>query len=96
MANDQAEPSQPPVGTTNKPPELLELATISAELFAKLKSWFDVPNEVTMSLASVAGADVIADLQDGRKVAAFAMRKLQALHLTAQPVPKRELTCHSP
>jgi hypothetical protein len=68
-----------------KPVELLELAAIATELFTKLKAWFGVPDAVSMPLACIAGDDVTRDLRDAQQVAAFAMRKLQALYLIAQP-----------
>lgn len=85
MADEQQQSAQPGLGERSKPDELLRLASVSAELFNKLKSWFMVPDLIIVPLSSVGGDNVISDLQDAQKVVAFAMRKLQALHLTAQP-----------
>ncbi len=66
-----------------KPDELLALHDITAELFATLKDWFDVADEVTISLADIDSA--VEELGDPVLIAAMAMRKLQALRLLAQP-----------
>ncbi len=66
-----------------KPDELLALHDITAELFATLKGWFDVADEVTISLADIDAA--VEELSDPVLIAAMAMRKLQALRLLAQP-----------
>ena|GEM_PF-325812 len=66
-----------------KPDELLALHDITAELFATLKGWFDVADEVTISLADVDSA--VEELGEPVLIAAMAMRKLQALRLLAQP-----------
>jgi len=66
-----------------KPDELLALHDITAELFATLKGWFDVADEVTISLADIDAA--VEELGDPVLIAAMAMRKLQALRLLAQP-----------
>ncbi|MFO7779100.1 MAG: hypothetical protein R6V28_12165 [Nitriliruptoraceae bacterium] len=66
-----------------KPDELLALHDITAELFATLKDWFDVADEVTISLADIDSA--VEELGEPVLIAAMAMRKLQALRLLAQP-----------
>lgn len=66
-----------------KPDELLALHDVTAELFATLKGWFSVPDQVSISLADVDSA--IEELGDPVLIAAMAMRKLQALRLLAQP-----------
>jgi hypothetical protein len=66
-----------------KPPELLALDGVSTELFDTLKRWFDVPDEVTLDLSAVDAA--VAEMSDPQKIAALAMRKLQALHVLATP-----------
>lgn len=66
-----------------KPGELLALHDITAELFTTLKGWFDVPDEVAISLTDIDSA--IEQLGDPVLIAAMAMRKLQALRLLAQP-----------
>ncbi|MFP4148566.1 MAG: hypothetical protein ACLFUG_02635 [Nitriliruptoraceae bacterium] len=66
-----------------KPRELLALHDITAELFDTLKAWFEVPDQVTISLADIDSA--IEELGDPVLIAAMAMRKLQALRLLAQP-----------
>ena len=71
------------VETVSKPDELLALNTVTTEMFAMLRQWFTVPEEVTLDLAEVDSA--VAELGEPRLVAAMAMRKLQALHLLATP-----------
>ena len=66
-----------------KPDELLALHDVTAELFATLKGWFEVADEVTISLADIDSA--VEELGDPVLIAAMAMRKLQALRLLAQP-----------
>lgn len=66
-----------------KPDELLALHDITAELFTTLKGWFDVADEVTISLADIDSA--VEELGEPVLIAAMAMRKLQALRLLAQP-----------
>ena len=66
-----------------KPDELLALHDITAELFTTLKGWFQVADEVTISLADIDAA--VEELGDPVLIAAMAMRKLQALRLLAQP-----------
>ncbi len=69
--------------TVPKPDELLALYGVTAELFSTLRTWFDVPERVTLDLRSIDSA--VAELGDPQLVAAMAMRKLQALHLLATP-----------
>jgi hypothetical protein len=71
------------VRTIPKPDELLALHDVSEALFATLKRWFDVPDEVSLSLGDIDAA--VRELADPVMVAALAMRKLQALRLLAQP-----------
>ena len=72
-----------PLGPVSKPTELLALHDVTAELFATLRRWFDVPATVSLDLAEVDSA--VSELGDPQMVAALAMRKLQALHLLATP-----------
>lgn len=69
--------------TIPKPDELLALDGVTAELFALLQDWFDVPTQVPLDLAAVDSA--VQELSDPTMIAALAMRKLQALHLLATP-----------
>src|ERR687894_559788 len=71
------------VATIPKPDELLALHGVTAEMFAILRRWFDVPPKVTLDLSEVDSA--VAELGDPVLVAAMAMRKLQALHLLSTP-----------
>ncbi|MGI8759566.1 MAG: hypothetical protein ACR2K0_09705 [Acidimicrobiales bacterium] len=71
------------VATVAKPDELLALHSVTAEMFAVLRQWFDVPGQVTLDLHDVDSA--VAELGDPLLIAAMAMRKLQALHLLATP-----------
>lgn len=66
-----------------KPDALLALHDVTAELFARLRAWFDVPDSVTLNLSGVDAA--VSELSDPVMVAALAMRKLQALHLLSTP-----------
>jgi hypothetical protein len=66
-----------------KPDELLALGSITAEMFAILRTWFDVPPLVTLDLIDVDSA--VTELGDPVMIAALAMRKLQALHLLSIP-----------
>ncbi|HEX4490085.1 MAG TPA: hypothetical protein VH914_02675 [Acidimicrobiia bacterium] len=68
-----------------KPPELLALGEVTAELFETLKEWFDVPSSVALDLAAVDSEKVVREMSEPSMVAALAMRKLQALHLLATP-----------
>ena len=69
--------------TTPKPDELLALHDVTEELFSTLKDWFEVDDQVTISLADIDAA--VEELGEPRMIAAMAMRKLQALRLLAQP-----------
>jgi hypothetical protein len=71
------------MGDVAKPDELLALHGVAAELFDTLRSWFAVPDEVSIDLLAVDSA--VAELGDPQMIAALAMRKLQALHLLATP-----------
>lgn len=66
-----------------KPSELLAARTSAEQLFTLLQRWFEVPDRVTLDLASVDSA--VAELGDPQLVMAMAMRKLQALHLLTTP-----------
>ena len=69
--------------TIPKPDALLALHDVTTELFDVLREWFEVPTKVKFDLAAVDSA--VRELGDPRLIAAFAMRKLQALHLLATP-----------
>jgi hypothetical protein len=66
-----------------KPDALLALHDVTAELFERLRDWFDVPDAVPLDLQSIDSA--VKELSDPVMVAALAMRKLQALHLLSTP-----------
>jgi len=66
-----------------KPRELLAVRGAVEELFTLLRSWFLVPEAVTIDLRAVDSA--VAELGEPRLVMAMAMRKLQALHLLTTP-----------
>src|SRR5882672_4507110 len=68
-----------------KPPELLALSEVTAELFDTLKEWFDVPASVVLDLSAVDSEKVVREMAEPFMIAALAMRKLQALHLLATP-----------
>jgi len=84
---DPAQAGPPPFSTADRPkPEaLLALGPVCADLFAQLKAWFDVPATVELDLSAVDADRVVLDLREPQMVAAFAMRKLQALHLLSIP-----------
>ncbi len=71
------------LATIPKPDELLALHSVTTEMFTMLRTWFDVPNEVTLNLREIDAA--VSELGDPLLIAAMAMRKLQALHLLATP-----------
>lgn len=66
-----------------KPDAVLALHDVTAELFARLRDWFDVPDKVSLDLSAIDAA--VSELGDPVMVAALAMRKLQALHLLSTP-----------
>ena len=66
-----------------KPDAMLALHDVTAELFARLREWFDVPDAVSLNLSGIDSA--VEELGDPLMVAALAMRKLQALHLLSTP-----------
>ncbi len=68
-----------------KPPELLALHDVTSELFETLQRWFDVPDHISGDVSSVDSAEAVRQLGDPVMIAAFAMRKLQALHLLSRP-----------
>ncbi len=68
-----------------KPAELLALHDVTAELFDTLQRWFSVPPAITIDVSAVDAEGAIRELGDPVMIAAFAMRKLQALHLLATP-----------
>jgi hypothetical protein len=67
----------------DKPNELLAARESTEALFQALRSWFDVPVQITLDLRAVDSA--VAELGDPQLVMAMAMRKLQALHLLTTP-----------
>ena len=71
------------MGTVAKPDELLALHGVTAQMFAIMRRWFDVPSSVTLDLTAVDSA--VVELGEPRLIAAMAMRKLQALHLLSTP-----------
>jgi hypothetical protein len=71
------------VETIPKPDELLALHDVTEEMFEILGAWFEVPDEVTITLGDVDAA--VSELGDPVMIAAMAMRKLQALRLLATP-----------
>ena len=73
------------VAALPKPPELLALSEVTAELFDTLKEWFDVPASVVLDLSAVDSEKVVREMAEPFMIAALAMRKLQALHLLATP-----------
>jgi hypothetical protein len=77
------EPGGDPAEPVGKPDELLALHEVTAELFATLRRWFDVPPAVTLDLGEIDSA--VTEMGDPVLIAAMAMRKLQALHLIATP-----------
>jgi hypothetical protein len=72
-----------PTAAIPKPDALLALHDVTTELFETLRAWFDVPPQVSFDLEGIDSA--VRELGDPRMIAAFAMRKLQALHLLATP-----------
>jgi hypothetical protein len=70
-------------GSIPKPDEFLALHDVTAELFELLKRWFGVPPFIELDLSAIDAA--VVELGDPTKVAAMAMRKLQALHLLSTP-----------
>jgi hypothetical protein len=66
-----------------KPDAMLALHDVTAELFGRLRDWFDVPDSVSLDLSGIDAA--VEELGDPVMVAALAMRKLQALHLLSTP-----------
>jgi hypothetical protein len=66
-----------------KPDAMLALHDVTAELFARLREWFGVPDVVALDLSGIDSA--VGELGDPLMVAALAMRKLQALHLLSTP-----------
>jgi hypothetical protein len=68
-----------------KPPELLALHDVTAELFETLQRWFDVPEHISVDVSSIDSGEAVRQLGDPVMIVAFAMRKLQALHLLSRP-----------
>jgi hypothetical protein len=68
-----------------KPAELLALHDVTAELFDTLQRWFSVPATITVDVSAVDAGSAVRELSDPVMIAAFAMRKLQALHLLSTP-----------
>ena len=69
--------------TIPKPDELLALHDVTEEMFEILGAWFEVPDEVTITLGDIDAA--VTELGDPVMIAAMAMRKLQALRLLSTP-----------
>jgi hypothetical protein len=67
----------------DKPRELLAARTSAETLFSLLRTWFAVPERVTLDLRSIDSA--VEEMSDPQLVMAMAMRKLQALHLLTTP-----------
>src|SRR3954454_11726256 len=68
-----------------KPAELLALHDVTAELFDTLQRWFSVPPTIGVDVSAVDAEGAVRELGDPTMIAAFAMRKLQALHLLSTP-----------
>jgi hypothetical protein len=83
VSNDDPEEIEEFETPIPKPDELLALGNITAEMFAILRTWFDVPPRVTLDLIDVDSA--VTELGDPVMIVALAMRKLQALNLLATP-----------
>ncbi|MGH8910034.1 MAG: hypothetical protein ACRD0K_26955 [Egibacteraceae bacterium] len=66
-----------------KPEALLAARTSAEVLFELLRTWFDVPDHITLDLRAVDSA--VAELGDPQLIMAMAMRKLQAFHLLTTP-----------
>ena len=66
-----------------KPREMLAARAAAEELFALLRSWFDIPETITLNLHGIDSA--VGELGDPMLVMAMAMRKLQAFHLLTTP-----------
>ncbi|MFC4066296.1 hypothetical protein [Actinoplanes subglobosus] len=71
------------VSLVSKPRELLELRKVTEELFQLLKAHFHPADRFTFALATVDDPEVVAEITDPVAVAAFTMRKVQALHRVA-------------
>lgn len=69
--------------TIAKPEALLGLYDVTTELFTTLKTWFDVPAQVSLRLGDI--DPPAGDLTDPLMIAALAMRKLQGLHHISRP-----------
>ena len=65
-----------------KPIELRELTEVTRRLFHLLKENFEVGNTFTFSMAEVDAPDALRDFTE---VAAFSLRKIQALHYMSKP-----------
>ncbi|HEY1739587.1 MAG TPA: hypothetical protein VGI86_12795 [Acidimicrobiia bacterium] len=68
-----------------KPAELLALHDVTTELFVTLQRWFSVPPTISVDVSAVDAEDAVRELGDPTMIAAFAMRKLQALNLLSTP-----------
>jgi hypothetical protein len=66
-----------------KPEELLALGDVVTGLFEQLRTWFQVPDVVSLDLREIDSA--VTELGEPAMIAALAMRKLQALHLLSTP-----------
>jgi hypothetical protein len=72
-----------PNAVVAKPDEFVALHGVTEELFETLRRWFDVPAQVSLDLTSIDSA--VREMGEPQKIAALAMRKLQALHLLSTP-----------
>ena len=68
-----------------KPAELLALHDVTTELFVTLQRWFSVPPTISVDVSAVDAEGAVRELGDPTMIAAFAMRKLQALNLLSTP-----------
>lgn len=69
----------------DKPVELVALSFACKELFDRLRRWFEVGPQLKADLSSIDSPEVVTELRHPPLIAAFAMRRLQALHHLAQP-----------
>lgn len=72
-------------GVLAKPGQFVDAAAACAAIFANLRSWFDVGPTLTADISTIDSPTVVRELHDPQLVAAFAMRRLQALHHLAEP-----------
>lgn len=80
-------PERSPIDVTApvaKPPEVVALGPVSADLFVMMKRSFQVGEALTLDLSAISTPRICSELTDRIHKAGMAMRKLQALHYTAQ------------